>query len=55
MVGPTSRIHASLLEISTTRTAAGNCARALAYCRADTPTRTVSLALMAVATAVKAA
>jgi hypothetical protein len=53
-VGPTSRIHASLLDSSTTRTAGGSRRRALAYCAADTPSETGSLPAMALATATNA-
>jgi hypothetical protein len=53
-VGPTSRIHASLLEISTTRTAGGSNRRAFANWRAETPTVTGSLPAIAAATAAKA-
>jgi hypothetical protein len=54
-VGPLSRIHASLLLISTTRTACGKRARAFWNCAADTPTVTGSPPAMAAATAANAA
>jgi hypothetical protein len=53
-VGPVSRAQASLLLSSTTRTAAGRCARAFSYCAAEAPTVTGSLAAIAVATAANA-
>src|SRR5690606_40008667 len=54
-VGPTSRIHASSLDSSTTRTASGSMARAFTYCSRDTPTVTGSAVAMALATAANAA
>jgi hypothetical protein len=49
-VGPTSRIHASSWDISTTRTCAGSWALANSKCPADAPTVTGSNRAMAVAT-----
>jgi hypothetical protein len=49
-VGPQSRIQASLLEISTTRTCAGSRLRAFSYWSLFTPTVTGSNSEMAVAT-----
>ena len=54
-VGPQSRIQASLLEISTTRTPEGSRARAFWYCAAETPTVTGSDAPIAAAIAANAA
>src|ERR1700738_2954159 len=54
-VGPQSRIHASLLLISTTRTSRGNRARAFWNCAADTPTVTGSAPATAAAIAANAA
>jgi len=54
-VGPTSRIHESSFDISTTRTASGRWERALSNWAALTAIVTGSWAAMAVATAVKAA
>src|SRR3984957_5805058 len=54
-VGPQSRIHASLLVISTTRTSRGSRARGLWDRAAETPTLTGSAATMAAATAANTA
>ena len=53
-VGPQSRIQASLLAISTTRTARGRLSRAFWYCAGETQTVTGSNCKMAVATSRKA-
>jgi hypothetical protein len=53
-VGPTSRIHASSLDISTTRIASGSKARALMNWARETPTVTGSLVAIAAATVAKA-
>src|SRR6202795_3558621 len=54
-VAPQSRIHASLLLISTTRTSRGKRARAFWNCAAETPTLTGSAPAMAVAIAANTA
>jgi hypothetical protein len=54
-VGPLSRIQASLLLISTTRTARGSRARAFWNCAAEAPTVTGSPPAMASAMAAKTA
>jgi hypothetical protein len=49
-VGPTSRIQASSLDISTTRIASGSIERAWEYCAREAPTVTGSPVAIAVAT-----
>ena len=48
--GPVSRTHASLVDISTTRTCSGSRSRALRYCAAETRTVTGSASAIASAT-----
>ena len=53
-VGPTSRIHASSVAISTTRTDGGSSARQCSYCASETAIVTGSDTATASATAAKA-